>query len=214
MRINETEEAMNNRRYMLALCCLMAVAVTLILFIIISMIVASRDAQGTEAETNPATDPTTNPATDSSTEADPETETDREADYSSFYEGMSGVELYEVISATAFSIMSDFDVVFAYNESNTFCLIQKSHTPPDYLVRSVTVHQHQTPSEADLEMLVPGTPITEVVDVWGCPTKISPWPDYTQSLHIYVLEDGRKVSVYYWYDKESSLLFLEKYSIK
>ena len=206
---------MNDRKYTVALCCLTAVAVALILLIVWSMIVPNRAVQDPVDETNSATEADTSLIPDTTAnDTTANTEADTEIDYTSFfYEGMVEMDMVNEISSAGFSTLTSWHMFFVTDESDTFCLIQLYNTPPDYPVSRVSIHTVQSPTEADLDSLVPGTPITEIVDVWGYPTESLPWSDFTIAEHRYDLADGRRVYLLYKYNKESGTYFFERYKI-
>ena len=215
---------MNNRKYMVAFCCLTATSVALILFIVCSMIVPDRVVRDTEDETNSnmnantslITDTTTNTNTSliTDTTTNTNTEADAKVDYLSiFHEGMTTGEMNEAILFEELTKNSDWRMVFVTDGLDSFCLIQKYDTRPACTVSHISVHTFKTPTEADLEILVPDTPITDIVDVWGYPTEIIPWADSRLALHRYVLEDGRAVYIYYRYNAESGSYFFKEYKV-
>ena len=206
---------MNDRKYTVALCCLTAVAVALILLIVWSMIVPNRAVQDPVDETNSATEADTSLIPDTTAnDTTANTEADTQVDYLSiFFEGMSNVEVHDTISSAGLSKIYDWHLSFVTNGSDRFCLIQNYDTLPDCPVSRISVYSVQSPTENDLDVLVPGKSITEITEVWGCPTRNIPQSNFSIARFEYDLQDGKTVFMEYTYDKETGTHFLSWYRI-
>ena len=162
----------------------------------------------------------TNTAKQENTEApvkadsESEIEADTRVDYLSiFFEGMSNVEVHDTISSAGLSKIYDWHLSFVTNGSDRFCLIQNYDTLPDCPVSRISVYSVQSPTENDLDVLVPGKSITEITEVWGCPTRNIPQSNFSIARFEYDLQDGKTVFMEYTYDKETGTHFLSWYRI-